>query len=140
MYRLNTKIRLTILCLCGFELYSHWVPLNYCFKLNLKSKLPIALSHEIISLLTCQVLRNNSTNIIHSPQTTVAHWITQPRTTRSKYKTRAVIKRRGPGISPGYYECGLQLLSYESRRKNNTTKRNPQLFYSLPTCCIYPAT
>ena len=53
MYRLNTKIRLTILCLCGFELYSHWVPLNYCFKLNLKSKLPIALSHEIISLLYC---------------------------------------------------------------------------------------
>ena len=27
MYRLNTKIRLTILCLSGFELYSRWVPL-----------------------------------------------------------------------------------------------------------------
>ena len=25
--RLNTKIRLTILCLSGFELYSRWVPL-----------------------------------------------------------------------------------------------------------------
>ena len=25
--------------------------------------------------------------------------------------SRSVIKRRGPGISPGYYECGPQLLS-----------------------------
>ena len=28
MYRLNTKIRLTMLCLSGFELYSRWVPLT----------------------------------------------------------------------------------------------------------------
>ena len=28
MYRLNTRIRLTMLCLSGFELYSRWVPLN----------------------------------------------------------------------------------------------------------------
>ena len=27
MYSLNTKIRLTMLCLNGFELYSRWVPL-----------------------------------------------------------------------------------------------------------------
>ena len=27
MYRLNTKIRLTMLCLSGFELYSRWVPM-----------------------------------------------------------------------------------------------------------------
>ena len=27
IYRLNTKIGLTMLCLSGFELYSHWVPL-----------------------------------------------------------------------------------------------------------------
>ena len=27
MFRLNTKIRLTMLCLSGFELYSRWVPL-----------------------------------------------------------------------------------------------------------------
>ena len=27
MYRLNTKISLTMLCLSGFELYSRWVPL-----------------------------------------------------------------------------------------------------------------
>ena len=26
-YRLNTKIRLTMLCFSGFELYSRWVPL-----------------------------------------------------------------------------------------------------------------
>ena len=28
VYRLNTKIRVTILCLSGFELYSRWVPLK----------------------------------------------------------------------------------------------------------------
>ena len=28
IYRLNTKIRLTILSLSGFELYSRWVPLR----------------------------------------------------------------------------------------------------------------
>ena len=27
IYRFNTKIRLTMLCLSGFELYSRWVPL-----------------------------------------------------------------------------------------------------------------
>ena len=26
IYLLNTKIRLTMLCLSGFELYSRWVP------------------------------------------------------------------------------------------------------------------
>ena len=26
---LNTKTRLTMLCLSGFELYSRWVPLSY---------------------------------------------------------------------------------------------------------------
>ena len=30
---------------------------------------------------------------------------------------RAVIKRRGPGISPGYYACGPRLFSWENRRK-----------------------
>ena len=29
MYRLNTKIRLTMLCLSGFEVYSRWVPLAH---------------------------------------------------------------------------------------------------------------
>ena len=28
IYRLNTKIRLTMLCLSGFELYSRWEPLK----------------------------------------------------------------------------------------------------------------
>ena len=28
MYLLNAKIRLTMLCLSGFELYSRWVPLS----------------------------------------------------------------------------------------------------------------
>ena len=30
---------------------------------------------------------------------------------------QAVIKSQGPGISPGYYECGPWLLQLESRRK-----------------------
>ena len=30
---------------------------------------------------------------------------------------RAVIKTRGPGISPGYYECLPRLLSQENKRK-----------------------
>ena len=30
---------------------------------------------------------------------------------------QVVIKRRGPGISPGYYECGPRLLLLESIRK-----------------------
>ena len=28
IYSLNTKIRLTMLCLSGFELYSRWLPLE----------------------------------------------------------------------------------------------------------------
>ena len=31
MYRLNTKLRSTMLCLGGFELYSRWVPLRVVF-------------------------------------------------------------------------------------------------------------
>jgi len=30
---------------------------------------------------------------------------------------RAVVKRQGLGISPGYYKCGPRLLSSENRRK-----------------------
>ena len=30
---------------------------------------------------------------------------------------RAVIKSQGPGISPGYYECGPGLLLMENKRK-----------------------
>ena len=30
---------------------------------------------------------------------------------------RAVIKSRGPGIIPNYYECDLWLISLENRRK-----------------------
>ena len=30
---------------------------------------------------------------------------------------KAVIKSRGPGISPGYYECGPRLLLLGNRRK-----------------------
>ena len=37
------------------------------------------------------------------------HWIND--------SPRAVIKGRGLGISPSYYECGLLLLPFENRRK-----------------------
>ena len=39
MYRLTTKIGLTILCLSGFELYSRWVPLSFAL-LSTSSWLP----------------------------------------------------------------------------------------------------
>ena len=52
---------------------------------------------------------------------------------------RAVIKSRVAGISPGYYECGTRLLLMENKKKIRT-KRNPQVFDSPPTSCIYPAT
>ena len=35
---------------------------------------------------------------------------------------RGVIKRWGPGISPGYYEHGLRLLSKENKRKIDPTE------------------
>ena len=50
------------------------------------------------------------------------------------------MKRLGPGISPGYLEGGPWLLLYIEKQKKIRTKRNPQLFDSLPTCCIYSAT
>ena len=42
---------------------------------------------------------------------------------------RAVIKSRGPGISPGYYECGPRLLLLENRRKIEPKE--------IP-CCLIP--
>ena len=41
---------------------------------------------------------------------------------------RAVIKRRGPGISPGYYERFPQLLSEENKRKIEPKE--------IPSCLI----
>ena len=41
----------------------------------------------------------------------------------------AVIKSRGPGISPGYYECGPRLLLLENRRKIEPKE--------IP-CCLIP--
>ena len=34
MYRLNTKIRLTMLRLSGFDLHSRWVPLDSVLRLS----------------------------------------------------------------------------------------------------------
>ena len=36
MHHLNTKIRLTMLCLSGFELYSRWVPLSHGYVYTVK--------------------------------------------------------------------------------------------------------
>ena len=38
-----------------------------------------------------------------------------------------------------HYECSPRLLSQEKQKKNRT-KRNPWLFDSPPTCCIYSPT
>ena len=35
-----------------------------------------------------------------------------------KMKSRAVLKSRGPGIFPGYYECGRWLLLLEKKKEN----------------------
>ena len=45
IYRLNTKILLTMLCLSGFELYSRWVPL-----LVLALKSSVYKSYKVISI------------------------------------------------------------------------------------------
>ena len=44
-------------------------------------------------------------------------------------EVRAVIKSRGPGISPSYYECGPQLHLLENRRKIEPNE--------IP-CCLIP--
>ena len=56
MYRLNTKIRLTMLCLSGFELYSRWVPLlkrqrRRLRKLHLKSEFASNLNRRLSHLI-----------------------------------------------------------------------------------------
>ena len=56
MYRLNTKIRLTMLCLSGFELYSRWVPLlkqqrRRLRKLYLKSEFASNLNRRLFHLI-----------------------------------------------------------------------------------------
>ena len=56
MYRLNTKIRLTMLCLSGFLLYSRWVPLlkqqrQRLRKLHLKSELASNLNRRLFHLI-----------------------------------------------------------------------------------------
>ena len=47
--------------------------------------------------------------------------------------------RAGPGIFPGYYECGSRLLLLKNKRKIEPNKI-PSCFISPPTCCVYPAT
>ena len=56
MYRLNTKIRLTMLCLSEFELYSRWVPLlkqqrRRLRKLHLKSEFASNLNRRLFQLI-----------------------------------------------------------------------------------------
>ena len=49
MYRLNTKIRSTVLCLSGFELYSRWVPLRNMW--SIKAHLTVLKLSESINRL-----------------------------------------------------------------------------------------
>ena len=56
MYRLNTKIRLTMLCLSGFLLYSRWVPLlkqqrQRLRKLHLKREFASNLNRRLFHLI-----------------------------------------------------------------------------------------
>ena len=56
MYRLNTKIRLTMLCLSRFLLYSRWVPLlkqqrQRLRKLHLKSEFASNLNRRLFHLI-----------------------------------------------------------------------------------------
>ena len=62
MHHLNTKIRLTILCLSGFELYSRWVPLShgYVYTVNcslMGNRLPEA---PKISLWATKILNKDA--------------------------------------------------------------------------------
>ena len=52
-------------------------------------------------------------------------------------KLRAVIKRRGSVIFPGY-SCSY--FNFIGKQKKNRTKKYPWLFYSPSTFCVYPAT
>ena len=52
---------------------------------------------------------------------------------------KAVIKSRGPGISPRLLWM-WSLASFIGKRKKSRSKRNSQLFDSPSSCCIYPAT
>ena len=52
----------------------------------------------------------------------------------------AVIKRPGPGISLGYYECGPRLLSLENGRKVEPKKIPSCLIPHRLVDCIYAAT
>jgi len=52
----------------------------------------------------------------------------------------SLIKRRGPGISPGYNECGPPGYFQRKKKKKSKTKRNPKPFDSPAICCINPAT
>ena len=45
----------------------------------------------------------------------------------------------GQGFSPATMNVAL-LATFKGKWKKNRTKINPQLFDSLPTCCIYAAT
>ena len=54
VYRLNTKIRLTILCLSGFELYFRWVPTDICDHLTVKYAGPFAGIIKVAYLKVCE--------------------------------------------------------------------------------------
>ena len=49
MQRLNTKTRLTTLCLSGFELYSRWVPLKSRLATNFRRNIGVLFTLDIVT-------------------------------------------------------------------------------------------
>ena len=77
-----------------------------------------------VEIVMCVVIKNDG---FCSSQTLFNNTGTEE-AIESVHINRAVIKSWGPGISPGYYECGPQQLSFENRRKIKPKE--------IPTCLI----
>ena len=58
---------------------------------------------------------------------------------RGIYRKSLLIYRAGVGDFPRLLST-WPLATFIGKWKRNRTKRNPYLFYFLPTCCIYQAT
>ena len=96
-------------------------------------KIIIVISTIIISSLNYQTVQvahrrvDTSDTVTEESVCFLVTYTVGLRSSRSKVMTdrgpamplpfRAVIKSQGPGISPGYYECGPGLLLLENRRK-----------------------
>ena len=75
IYCLNTKIRLTMLCLSGFELYSRWVPLRNVAKrvLHLQN---CRFANLNLFCLTLSLQSPSSSSLRISTEAVSLNWIT----------------------------------------------------------------